>query len=314
MPISPVATETAQTNGARTRLSDNYDTFLILLTAQLQNQDPLAPMDSTQFTQQLVQFSQVEQQIRTNEQLEGLVTQYQAASAGAALSYLGRDAIIEANDTYLAGGAANWAYRLPRTAEDVTIRVRDLDGRTIFTSTGPATQGEHLFTWDGDDRRGRHGAGRGLCALDRGGRQHRRGAAPHHHSSRNHYGRRFLGLLATGHHPKRHAGARSHPLSTRQQLGTAPAKPGAATRRSAPSSETSIPPRGTQMELSNVHLYRPARGRFRPYRQFERARRHFRQYRQRQHRRLQARRASISARWSTRRTRTRPTMPAACCR
>ena len=81
--------------GPRTRLSDNYDTFLVLLTAQLQNQDPLAPMDSTQFTQQLVQFSQVEQQIRTNEQLEGLVGQYQAASAGAALSYLGKSAIIE---------------------------------------------------------------------------------------------------------------------------------------------------------------------------------------------------------------------------
>ena len=64
--------DAATAAGARTRLSDNYDTFLVLLTAQLQNQDPLAPMDSTQFTQQLVQFSQVEQQIRTNEQLEGL--------------------------------------------------------------------------------------------------------------------------------------------------------------------------------------------------------------------------------------------------
>src|SRR5919108_4942353 len=103
MPITPVAADTSQSANARTRLSDNYDTFLVLLTAQLQNQDPLAPMDSTQFTQQLVQFSQVEQQIRTNEQLTGLVAQYQAASAGAALSYLGRDAIIEADETYLAG-------------------------------------------------------------------------------------------------------------------------------------------------------------------------------------------------------------------
>src|SRR6201991_3075443 len=100
-------------NAGRTRLADSYQTFMSLLTAQLQNQDPLAPMDSTQFTQQLVQFSQVEQQIRTNEQLEGLVGQYQAASAGAALSYLGKDAIIEADETYLAGGEANWAYRLP---------------------------------------------------------------------------------------------------------------------------------------------------------------------------------------------------------
>jgi flagellar basal-body rod modification protein FlgD len=136
--------------GSRTRLSDNYDTFLILLTAQLQNQDPLAPMDSTQFTQQLVQFSQVEQQIRTNEQLEGLVGQYQAASAGAALSYLGKDAIIQANETYLAGGEANWAYRLPTNADSMTINVKDASGRTIYTTTtAPSTTGEHLFRWDG---------------------------------------------------------------------------------------------------------------------------------------------------------------------
>lgn len=151
MPIDPVSlANQTQDTSARTRLSDNYDTFLVLLTAQLQNQDPLAPMDSTQFTQQLVQFSQVEQQIRTNEQLSGLVSQYQAASAGAALSYLGKDAIIEADQTYLAGGAANWAYRLPEAATSMTITVKDSSGRTVYqTTTAPRGAGEHLFTWDG---------------------------------------------------------------------------------------------------------------------------------------------------------------------
>ena len=154
MPVGPITDPVvnAPDTSARTRLSDNYDTFLVLLTAQLQNQDPLAPMDSTQFTQQLVQFSQVEQQIRTNEQLEGLVGQYQAASAGAALSYLGKDAIIEADETYLAGdpAEANWAYRLPANAETMTIKVRDGQGRVVYeTTTAPSTAGEHLFTWDG---------------------------------------------------------------------------------------------------------------------------------------------------------------------
>jgi len=151
MPIGSIdpAVNGADTS-ARTRLSDNYDTFLVLLTAQLQNQDPLAPMDSTQFTQQLVQFSQVEQQIRTNEQLQGLVAQYQAASAGAALSYLGKDAIIEADETYLAGGEANWAYRLPDAATSLKISVRDMSGRTVYeTTTAPRGAGEHLFSWDG---------------------------------------------------------------------------------------------------------------------------------------------------------------------
>lgn len=138
----------AAATGARTRLSDNYDTFLVLLTAQLQNQDPLAPMDSTQFTQQLVQFSQVEQQIRTNEQLEGLVTQYQAASAGAALSYLGKDAVIESNRTYLANGEANWAYAFDENASQVTIEVRNSANRTVYSEAGERTAGEHLFTWD----------------------------------------------------------------------------------------------------------------------------------------------------------------------
>lgn len=139
-----------QTNSSRATLAQNYDTFLVLLTAQLQNQDPLAPMDSTQFTQQLVQFSQVEQQIRTNEQLENLVGQYQAASAGAALSYLGRDAIIAANETYLAGGVANWAYNLPENATSFTVHVRDASGKIVYTSTTEASSaGEHLFSWDG---------------------------------------------------------------------------------------------------------------------------------------------------------------------
>lgn len=145
--VTATASEAAT---SRTRLSDNYDTFLVLLTAQLQNQDPLAPMDSTQFTQQLVQFSQVEQQIRTNEQLEGLAGQYQAAAAGAALSYLGKDAIIEADETYLAGGAANWAYRLPEAADSMKIQVKDMQGRVVYETTSAARgSGEHLFTWDG---------------------------------------------------------------------------------------------------------------------------------------------------------------------
>jgi flagellar basal-body rod modification protein FlgD len=150
-PVNP----TLQAGADRTTLAENFDTFLVLLTAQLQNQDPLSPMDSTQFTQQLVQFSQVEQQIRTNEQLEGLVGQYQAASAGAALSYLGKDAIIEADETYLAGGQANWAYTLPEPADHLTINVKDHNGRVIYTTTEAARgAGEHLFTWDGKNSDG----------------------------------------------------------------------------------------------------------------------------------------------------------------
>lgn len=145
------STTNSQASSDTASLANNFDTFLTLLTAQLQNQDPLAPMDSTQFTQQLVQFSQVEQQIRTNQQMETLVGQYQAASASAALTYLGKDAIIEADETYLAGGDANWAYVLPDGgADSVKITVRDSAGRAVYTTEdAPLTEGEHLFAWDG---------------------------------------------------------------------------------------------------------------------------------------------------------------------
>jgi len=150
MAIDPIGANTAETqSSARTQLSENYDTFLILLTAQLQNQDPLAPMDSTQFTQQLVQYSQVEQSIRQNEQLETLIAQNQAAASGTALSYLGKDAIIESDTTTLAGGSANWAYNLEDTADEVTISVRDSAGREVFKANGVKSEGEHLFSWDG---------------------------------------------------------------------------------------------------------------------------------------------------------------------
>lgn len=158
---------TSQSASDTASLANNFDTFLTLLTAQLQNQDPLAPMDSTQFTQQLVQFSQVEQQIRTNQQMESLVGQFQAASASAALSYLGKDAIVEADETYLAGGEANWAYVLPDGgADSVKITVRDSAGRAVYTTEDlPITEGEHLFTWNGVKTNGETAAD-GVYTLD----------------------------------------------------------------------------------------------------------------------------------------------------
>src|SRR5258707_239440 len=84
--IAPISTAAAQ--GAQKTLAGNFDTFLTLLTTQLQNQDPLNPMDSNQFTQQLVEFSQVEQQINTNDNLKSLISLGQSRSAADAVGYL----------------------------------------------------------------------------------------------------------------------------------------------------------------------------------------------------------------------------------
>jgi flagellar basal-body rod modification protein FlgD len=148
---TPSATDATS---AQQTLAGNFNTFLTLLTSQLQNQDPLSPMDSTQFTQQLVQFSQVEQQIKTNQNLEGLATQYQAASAGAALSYLGKGALIQSDTTRLSGGQASWGYSLPSTANTVRLEVRDASNRTVFQTDGVKAAGDHVYTWDGKDMNG----------------------------------------------------------------------------------------------------------------------------------------------------------------
>src|SRR5262249_9698926 len=137
------------------QLSQNYSTFLTLLTSQLQNQDPLSPMDSTAFTQQLVQFSQVEQQIQTNQQLSSLSDQFKAASAGSALSYLGRDAILDSDTLALTSGAqANWDYNLPSSADSVKLSVRNASGQEIFSANGVKAAGDPLFTWNGKDSGG----------------------------------------------------------------------------------------------------------------------------------------------------------------
>src|ERR1700761_9528373 len=93
-PTTPAATGTSSTPDAMAQLSGNFSTFLTLLTTQLKNQDPLSPMDSNEFTQQLVEFSQVEQQINTNTNLQSLITQGQSQGSGMATSYLEKEVPI----------------------------------------------------------------------------------------------------------------------------------------------------------------------------------------------------------------------------
>src|ERR1700733_3549503 len=98
-PVTTTATA-ANANGtdtsadAMSQLSGNFSTFLTLLTTQLKNQDPTSPMDSNQFTQQLVEFSQVEQQINTNTNLQSLITQGTTNASAITTSYLGKNVSV----------------------------------------------------------------------------------------------------------------------------------------------------------------------------------------------------------------------------
>lgn len=133
----------------RTRLAENFDTFLTLLTTQLKNQDPLSPMDSTQFTQQLVQMTGVEQQLLTNDLLEKLVSNT-GSGISTAVALIGKEVRADSNLAALSGGKAEWVYKLDRAATDVKIEVLDSKGRVV-QSIAPTDNkaGEHAFKWDG---------------------------------------------------------------------------------------------------------------------------------------------------------------------
>lgn len=136
------------------KLSEDFDTFLTLLTSQLENQDPLEPLKSEQFTQQLVQFSQVEQQIATNDQLESLVSLSLAAQHGALVDYIGKSVEGESDRARLTNGSASWSYELDQEADSVSVLVLNEANRPVRATTASTDAGLNNFVWDGRDDAG----------------------------------------------------------------------------------------------------------------------------------------------------------------
>lgn len=139
---------------AKTTLGSNFDTFLTLLTTQLKNQDPLSPMDSAQFTQQLVQFSQVEQSINANQNLESLISLTKQRVGGEAVSYLGKTVTLTDGSGGLNSGNAQWGYSLGSGSASTHLVIADSKGRTVYAGVGDTAPGLHAFTWDGKDNGG----------------------------------------------------------------------------------------------------------------------------------------------------------------
>ena len=139
---------------AMSQLSGNFNTFLTLLTSQLKNQDPTSPMDSSTFTQQLVMYSQVEQQISTNTNLKTLIGQGNTQIGSYATSYLGRAVSITNGNAPLSGGVAKWSYNLGTAAASTTLTVSNASGRVVYTGAGETASGSHQFAWNGKDNNG----------------------------------------------------------------------------------------------------------------------------------------------------------------
>jgi flagellar basal-body rod modification protein FlgD len=156
MEITPTSStpKSAGKDDALGKLSGNFSTFLTLLTSQLKNQDPLSPMDSNQFTQQLVMYSQVEQQIQGNSHLKTLIAQGQSSAASMATEYLGKRVSITNGQASLSSGAANWTYNLSGAAASANLTVTDSSGKVVFVGPAEKGAGNHAFAWDGKDTNG----------------------------------------------------------------------------------------------------------------------------------------------------------------
>lgn len=158
MPIEAVAAAQSSQGAAskaNAKLGTDFDTFLTLLTTQLKNQDPLEPLDSSEFTNQLVQFSSVEQNIATNENLEQLLNLTFANFATDAVGYIGKEVVAESPTAILTEGSAQWGYELDGPADTVQLFITDAAGRLVHTSEFENISGTQTFAWDGKDANGR---------------------------------------------------------------------------------------------------------------------------------------------------------------
>src|SRR5471030_1824508 len=134
---------------ASSQIAGNFQSFLTLLTTQLQNQNPLSPLDTNQFTQQLVEFAGVQQQLNTNDSLATLVSLQQTAQSTQALGFVGKTAVVKGGTAPLTNSTAAWQVSIP-SASDVNITIANSTGQAVFSGTYSVAAGNNQpFTWDG---------------------------------------------------------------------------------------------------------------------------------------------------------------------
>jgi flagellar basal-body rod modification protein FlgD len=143
--------QTAKSDAARSKLSSDYNNFLLMLTTQLKNQDPLDPMDSNEFTNQLVQFANVEQSITTNTHLEKLVNSTTNKNLNQAIDFLGKNVEVESSVFELKNGSGGFLYDTDKAYSKVQLIIKDSSGTPVRTISGDKNVGIHNFIFDGKD-------------------------------------------------------------------------------------------------------------------------------------------------------------------
>ncbi|MBM3602223.1 MAG: flagellar hook assembly protein FlgD [Alphaproteobacteria bacterium] len=151
---SSATASNSKSASAGVKLSGDINTFLKLLVTQLKNQDPLNPTDSNQFTQQLAQYSQVEQTIQSNSNLEKLIGQQEKNAVSSAVNYIGKSVTTNDNKLILKDGIARFTYSISDSPASASIRISDSKGNVVRQINANTTNDTYDLIWDGKDNAG----------------------------------------------------------------------------------------------------------------------------------------------------------------
>ncbi|TCS62140.1 flagellar hook assembly protein FlgD [Varunaivibrio sulfuroxidans] len=143
------ADTSTQSGQSKNKLNKDLNQFLTLLVTQLKNQDPLQPLKANEFTNQLVQFASVEQQINQNSNLEKLLTLQKSSQVSSMVSYLGRSIEATGQQFQLQKGVGKFSYTLGANVQDTTVTIQNAKGLTVYSGPGETASGKHVFNWDG---------------------------------------------------------------------------------------------------------------------------------------------------------------------
>lgn len=139
------------TDKAAVKAQTNYQDFLKLLTTQLQNQDPTAPADTNQLTQQIATLSQVEQQINTNQNLQKLISLFNTTTLNSVVGYIGKQVEAAGDKGVLQNGNATFVYNLAKDAASADVQILDAGGSVVLNASGTKLAGRNEVLWDGVD-------------------------------------------------------------------------------------------------------------------------------------------------------------------
>jgi flagellar basal-body rod modification protein FlgD len=151
MSISAISAAASNASSSAASSRSNVDTnqFLGMLVAQMQNQNPLDPTDSSTFMSQMMSYANYSELATMNSSLDGVLTSMSSLLATSSLGFIGRTVEAKGDTAMLTDGSAKWGYALDGEAASVTLTVKDADGKVVWQGSGETASGSHELSWDG---------------------------------------------------------------------------------------------------------------------------------------------------------------------